>query len=476
MKCCLLFLVCIACGPSNRDGSDCTGADCSSGSCSPGESRDCYTADGVTKDVGPCHGGTQLCTGAGLWGECMGQVLPAGESCTDGVDNNCNGMVDEMIDLDGDGFATCDSAGASLDCCDANECGTPSTVNPGAYDFSGDGVDNDCDGTVDNEPGFCDQSLASNSQTASDYAKAIDICQTATMTDKKWGLLEAKLTLPSGMGVPDPQSYSIRNKFGGNVLPQGGSSVVLISSGGAAAKGDVNPPYQDFVSYDTTKTSPFPADFLAANGGSLPNAPGCPEAAGAVANDPVMLTVRVRVPTNARSFSLRSNFFSSEFPEWTCSPYNDFYVILVDSMSTENPSDKNLAFYAPPNSMMKFPVGVNLGYGNTGLFTQCVNGATGCATMGMGQAGTISTCAGTDDLMATGFDDPAPMQCDATSLEGGATGWLTTSGNVVPGEIMTLRIAIWDTSDHALDSLAVVDGFEWSADPSTPGTVILKTH
>jgi hypothetical protein len=55
---------------------------------------------------------------------------------------------------------------------------------------------------------------------------------------------------------------------------------------------------------------------------------------------------------------------------------------------------------------------------------------------------------------------------------GGGTGWLTTNGNVKPGEIMTLRIAIWDTSDTALDSLAVVDNFRWSADPSNPGTTI----
>src|SRR5690606_30427937 len=111
-----------------------------------------------------------------------------------------------------------------------------------------------------------------------------------------------------------------------------------------------NPPYQDFVSYEGTKSSPFPADFVAANGGSLPNAPGCPEPAGSTANDPVMLTMKLRVPTNARSFSLRSNFFSSEFPEYTCSPYNDFFVILIDSMSTDNPADKNLAFYPPPGS------------------------------------------------------------------------------------------------------------------------------
>jgi hypothetical protein len=473
MKSCLLFLACIACGPSSGRDSDCVGADCSTGSCHAGDTRDCYTADAITNNVGPCHGGTQKCAASGQWATCEGQVLPGPESCTDSIDNNCNGMVDEMTDSDGDGWATCDANGASLDCCDAHECGTPPAVNPGAYDMAGDSVDNDCDGTIDNELGFCDQGLASNSTSATDYAKAIDICQMATMADKKWGLLEAKLTLPDGSGVPDVSSRSIRPKFGAKVMPQGGHSLIVISSGGAAAKGDINPPYRDFESYETTLSSGFPADFLAANAGQLPNAPGCPELQqGTLANDPVMLTLKVRVPTNARSFSLRSNFFSSEFPEYTCSPYNDFYVVLVDSTSPSNPSDKNLAFYTPPNSMTKVPVGVNLGFGNTGLFTQCVNGATGC----FGTAGTINTCTSTDDLMSTGFDDPSMGNCDANSLKGGATGWLTTSGNVVPGEIMTLRIAIWDTSDHALDSLAVIDGFKWSADPSTPGTVILMAH
>ena len=52
---------------------------------------------------------------------------------------------------------------------------------------------------------------------------------------------------------------------------------------------------------------------------------------------------------------------------------------------------------------------------------------------------------------------------------GGATGWLTTGGNVVGGESIRLRIAIWDTSDDNLDSLAVIDNFKWA---SNPGTII----
>jgi hypothetical protein len=187
-----------------------------------------------------------------------------------------------------------------------------------------------------------------------------------------------------------------------------------------------------------------------------------------------MLNLEIRVPTNAHSFSLKTNFYSAEFPEWTCSEYNDFFIILLDSSYTgapANPMDKNLAFYTS-SSMMNYPVGVNLAFGDTGLFTQCVNGPTGCSFSAV--AGTISTCSGTGDLMGTGFDDPS-TQCTAGSTLGGATGWLTTSGNVTPGEIIKLRIAIWDTSDHVLDSLALIDGFQWSVDSTEPGTVILRS-
>jgi hypothetical protein len=167
------------------------------------------------------------------------------------------------------------------------------------------------------------------------------------------------------------------------------------------------------------------------------------------------------------------NFLSSEFPEWTCTEFNDFFVVLLDSTymgtgSGANPVDKNLAFYQNAAGS-KFPVGVNLASGNTGLFTQCVNGSIGCAE---DSSGSINTCTGTDQLAGTGLEIADPGDCDAGSMLGGGTGWLTTSGNVTPGEIMTLRIAIWDTSDDALDSLAVIDNFKWSVQASNPGTVI----
>ena len=463
-------LNCGSCGTVCADGFSCVAFACIPGECQPGATEECYTAPMETLGVGPCAVGTRTCDATATWSQCS-DVRPVAENCGDAIDNDCNGAVDDEIDADGDTITGCGG-----DCADNQFIvDRPELVNPGAFDAPGNNFDDDCDGIVDNTLLLCDQNIPSNTQDAMEFAKAIDICQVTNETDLKWGVIEAKLSLADGTGTPDPEGHAVRPKFGDLTLPQGGVSLAILSSGGAAAKTDTMPGYHDWVSYShrLPNTSPFPADFLAANMGQLPNAPDCPDPSGAAANDPQMLTLRVRVPTNAKSFKLSTNFYSAEFPEWTCSSFNDFFVVLLDSTymgDPANPTDKNLAFYQPPGTQTKVPVGVNLGHGNTGLFTQCVNGATGCS----GEDGTISTCVGTDLLKGTGFDDANGGSCDSTALEGGATGWLVTSGNVTPGEIITLRVAIWDTSDHSWDSLAVIDGFQWSTEIAQPGTVVFK--
>jgi hypothetical protein len=126
--------------------------------------------------------------------------------------------------------------------------------------------------------------------------------------------------------------------------------------------------------------------------------------------------------------------------------------------------------------MSVYPVGVNLAFGNTGLFTQCEDGATGCGTGSV--AGTINTCVSTAQLTGTGFDilNPGPQfaddlgYCGTNNMLGGGTGWLTTSGNVVPGETIELRFVLWDTGDEWYDSLVLLDNFRWNVSASTPGT------
>jgi hypothetical protein len=40
----------------------------------------------------------------------------------------------------------------------------------------------------------------------------------------------------------------------------------------------------------------------------------------------------------------------------------------------------------------------------------------------------------------------------------------------VPGEVMEIQYHIWDTSDHAWDSLVLLDNFTWLIDPTEVGT------
>ncbi len=70
---------------------------------------------------------------------------PADGGIKDGKDNDCNGVVDDPFkDADGDGFDITQG-----DCWDDAVDPRAADVNPGAAEICGDGIDNDCNGMVD---------------------------------------------------------------------------------------------------------------------------------------------------------------------------------------------------------------------------------------------------------------------------------------------------------------------------------------
>lgn len=440
--------------------------------CEPGDADECYEGMPATLDVGPCHAGTRTCGETGVWGSCSGQTLPADEICDNDVDEDCDGNL-VALDQDGDGWSTCDG-----DCCD-NEligCVDAELVNPGAFEVEGNEVDDDCDGTTDEIAQSCDGGLASDSSTPMHYARALDLCQTteeeAPLPERSWGVIEAHLQLADGDAMPLPVQRSIRQEFGDGIVPSGGESLAVLSSGNAAATGQTSPNFFEFEGgHDLGTTVEAPADWIAANGGMFPAS--CPEqqpTPDTNANDSAMLKLRVRVPTNARSFSMRMFFLTAEYPEWVCSEYNDFFVALLDSTGEGNPSDKNIAVYDDGQDL--WPVGLNILTVAPGLFRVCESGFIGCQG---GLQNVMFDCVDGPGLLAgTGFDaDDVTQSCNGVNFPvGGGTGWLEMSGNVSPGEIIEIRFAVWDAGGHLFDALVLLDDWRWSLDAASPGVSV----
>jgi hypothetical protein len=85
------------------DTATCAGGTCQTGvcvpnggTCTPGEQRSCYGGPPGTQDVGACQSGTATCDASGdFFGACNGDVVPTAEVCENGVDDDCDGQLDE---------------------------------------------------------------------------------------------------------------------------------------------------------------------------------------------------------------------------------------------------------------------------------------------------------------------------------------------------------------------------------------------
>jgi hypothetical protein len=147
---------------------------------------------------------------------------------------------------------------------------------------------------------------------------------------------------------------------------------------------------------------------------------------GSGAYDYGELRITGEVPVGASGFSYNLAFFSTEYPVFYQSTFNDMYIAWLESELWTG----NVSFDGDGNLISLNAVFLDF----------------------KDDAGNLAELAGTCMRQHAG------------------TNWLTTTAGVSPGEHITVVFAIFDLSDSILDSYAVLDNWQWGCDPGPPTT------
>jgi hypothetical protein len=333
--------------------------------------------------------------------------------------------TDPNQDTDHDGYSP-----AQGDCDDSQP-----LVNPGAIEVPGDGIDNDCNGKIDDAPAPCD-TMSSGKNDPASMAQSIELCDSRFLTS-------AALSGPS-----DARARLVEPSFG-VVAPKAGANMVLISTGIAADKMSTNfvPPQPGT---DLSDMGPNQANNPAPG---LPAAMGCGTSQPAKVQDYTEYVVTLKAPTNANSFSFNFQFFSAEYPEFVCTQFNDEFLVMMES-DKEYATPTNIAFDGNMD-----PITIN-----NGFFTVCTNYTQKPQTQHCTTP--VSAIAG------TGYDGlDIDLKAGLIPM-GGSTGWLTTTAPATPGETIKLHFIIFDEGDGSLDSAALIDNFKWGTQAVPAPTTI----
>jgi hypothetical protein len=343
-------------------------------------------------------------------------------------------------DDDGDGWTIC--AG---DCNDHD-----SLVNPCAFDTNDgtdpvghDGIDNDCDGKVDNLI-MCEPTAASGTFDANpiDYANASDLCDNPMCPR----LVNSKAIW---YGPSPANARRITGHMGSTpqFIPKKGSLMSFLSSGTAVDATDQSSyatcPGTDFV---TTFTNPMP---LSAAQNTNPCGTGVDESTVSV-HDYTELRMTIKAPANAGSFAFDFAFFSEEYPVYVCQGFNDTFLAIQTSQ--QYPTGYQIAYDSNNHR-------INV---NNAFFEDC-NSCNDCvagSNFNITCPNSIFLLAGTFYDVKLGPSGSPPSQCNQMHGSGG-TDWLTTTSPINPGETFTLSWIVFDEHDGILDSAAILDHFRW---------------
>ncbi|EDM74832.1 hypothetical protein PPSIR1_31023 [Plesiocystis pacifica SIR-1] len=155
---------------------------------------------------------------------------------------------------------------------------------------------------------------------------------------------------------------------------------------------------------------------------------------GSGAYDYSEIRITGQVPAGTTGFAYNLAFFSTEYPGFYQTNYNDMYVAWLVSENWTG----NVSF-----DEMGQPISLNAGF------------------LDYKDAPNQYDC-----------PDCSAPELQGTAMEGHAgTKWLTTSAGVTPLEDFTLIFAIFDKNDNILDSVVILDNFEWNCEGGPPVTI-----
>lgn len=383
--------------------------------------------------------------------------------------------VPSLVDRDRDGYPGMPNASGIRDCDDCNQ-----AIGPASIDLM-DGVDDDCNGLVDDPVRICDlgTDIDDDSTDIEDVMRVLGICQPLTDTNSpyRWGAVRKqtrwrRIDPPDG-GAPrteleDPRQVWLTKSFGG-FLPREGGRMLVLSTGVARDRSSdgIKAGYTegcdafesklsgDDWSGGITPPEGFPYDSKRCINQHV--------SADTPAYNDVGFELTVRTPMNARALAFDSMFLTYEYPDWVCTRYNDFFVVLMDDAPRMYEHDNVLV----DSVNEKNPIGVNSGLLSICQSTDraarddimCTQDAARLKLLEKsGYAAGESTCA-------------ASMSGGKKDLGGASTDWLHTEVGVAGGKTVRLRFLLWDSGDPLLDSTVLLDNFRFlTTEPTTIAT------
>lgn len=244
-------------------------------------------------------------------------------------------------------------------------------------------------------------------------------------------LLSAEFRLADGSVPATPaltqmsdQQSAILASFGtGGMLPTAGGAMIALSSGTArdAAHPGYSPPQGGT---DFGRSSAGPPVFMSAHSNAFPGATGCPNGPN-VAHDSVVLRLTLTVPAGADRLAFDWRMTDSNYPEWVCSNFIDYFLgIVVAGTHPSLPVDRNVVLDGVGRPVSVDSIDMVI--------------CTGCSS-------------GDGPLAGTGY-----AQNDSA-----ATLWRTAFAPVIEGETIVLDLAAFDVGDGSWDNLVLLDGLRW---------------